>query len=172
VASGRFREDLYYRLAGITLYLPALRERRQDIALIVADILKSAPLVGRRFTPAAMERLCQHSWPGNVRELQNEVRRALALADGLVLDESLLSPRVRQPEVPLSLPGQIPAPTGTESDSDAPVGGLLRDHLERTEARQIAAAMQRHHGNKTRVAAELGLTRVGLRMKLERLGLN
>jgi len=54
---------------------------------------------------------------------------------------------------------------------DAALGGLLRDHLERTEARLIAAAMQRHHGNKTRVAAELGLTRVGLRMKLARLGL-
>lgn len=164
VASGRFREDLYYRLAGITLYLPALRERTQDIALIIADLLKNAPLVGRSFTPEAMDLLCRHSWPGNVRELHNEVRRALALADGLRLGAELLSPRVRQPVVPRA----TSAADVSDDDQDS---GFLRQHLERVEAQFIRAAMARHQGNKSRVAEELGLTRVGLRMKLARLGL-
>jgi len=163
VASGRFREDLYYRLAGITLYLPALRERTQDIPLIVTDLLKNAPLVGRKFTPAALDVLCRHSWPGNVRELHNEIRRALALADGLTLGPELLSPRVRQGPALQELAASAP------DDGDA--SGFLKHHLDHVEAQFIRAAMVRHQGNKTRVAEELGLTRVGLRMKLARLGL-
>lgn len=76
VASGRFREDLYYRVAGITLYLPALRERPQDIAPIVSQMLKTSALTGRRMSEEAMNCLVARVWPGNVRELQNEVRRA------------------------------------------------------------------------------------------------
>ena len=163
VASGRFREDLYYRLAGITLYLPALRERTQDIALIIADVLKNAPLVGRKFTPEALNLLCQHSWPGNVRELQNEIRRALALADGLTLGPELLSPRVRQGPALQELTASAP--------DESAASGFLKNHLDHVEAQFIRAAMARHQGNKTRVAEELGLTRVGLRMKLSRLGL-
>jgi two-component system response regulator HupR/HoxA len=162
VASGRFREDLYYRLAGITLYLPALRERTQDIPLIIADLLKNAPLVGRKFTPEALDLLCRHSWPGNVRELHNEIRRALALADGLTLGPELLSPRVRQ--------GPVQVMSVHEPD-EGDASGFLKHHLDHVEAQFIRAAMVRHQGNKTRVAEELGLTRVGLRMKLARLGL-
>jgi two-component system response regulator HupR/HoxA len=161
VASGRFREDLYYRVAGITLYLPALRERVQDIPLIITDMLKKSPLIGHQFSPEAMSRLSQHNWPGNVRELQNEIRRALALCDGAVLGEDLLSPRLRQssPAAELALPV-----SGDESEQ-------LKHQLERLEGQLIRAAMLRHKGNKTHVADELGLTRVGLRMKLIRLGL-
>jgi len=161
VASGRFREDLYYRVAGITLYLPALRERPQDIAPIVAQLLKASSQQRRQMSEQAMNCLTGHAWPGNVRELQNEVRRALALGDGPELGAELLSARVRQPAKPgVSL--------NVATDSDA---GLLRHQLERVEAQLIRDAMLRHKGNKTHVADELGLTRVGLRMKLMRLGL-
>jgi two-component system response regulator HupR/HoxA len=105
--------------------------------------------------------MTQHHWPGNVRELQNEIRRALALGDGPVLGPELLSPRVRQPP---SL--STPASETVEEES-----GHLKHHLERMEAQLIRAAMRRHKGNKTHVAEELGLTRVGLRMKLARLGM-
>jgi two-component system response regulator HupR/HoxA len=162
VLSGRFREDLYYRVAGITLYLPALRERAQDIALIVAQMLKTSALTGRSFSQEALVRLMQHAWPGNVRELQNEIRRALALGDGPVLGADLLSPRVRQPTSCAAV-----AADGADGESRQ-----LKHHLERTEAQFIRAAMLRHKGNKTHVADELGLTRVGLRMKLMRLGLD
>ena len=159
VASGRFREDLYYRVAGITLYLPALRERPQDIAPIVSEMLRQSGLSGREMAPDAMKCLMQHNWPGNVRELQNEIRRALALADGPLLGADLLSARLRQGA------SSLPA-VGDKSES-----GLLRHQLERLEAQLIQQAMLRYKGNKTHVADALGLTRVGLRMKLMRLGL-
>ena len=162
VVSGRFREDLYYRVAGITLYLPALRERPQDIFPIVTEMLKKSALTGRKMSDAAMQCLEAHAWPGNVRELQNEVRRALALGDGPTLAADLLSPRVRQP----SHIGAVASNTAFEDSS------LLKHQLERVEAQLLRAAMARHKGNKTHVADELGLTRVGLRMKLMRLGLN
>ncbi len=160
VASGRFRRDLYYRIAGIGLHMPALRERPQDIPLIVGGLLKESAAVGRRFSDAALKALLAHRWPGNVRELQNEVMRAQALAEGDLLGENLLSPRLR---VAKAMAGSS---LGAEGD-----GGTLKDQLDRLEGQVIVRAMERHKGNKTRVAEELGLTRVGLRMKLARLGL-
>ena len=159
VASGRFREDLYYRIAGFTLYLPALRERPQDITPIVAEMLRRSALPGRQLSGEAMACLVNHAWPGNVRELQNEVRRALALGDGPILGAELLSPRLRHPV-------KAPEPVAPEDSSS-----LLKHKMERVEAQIIRDAMLRHKGNKTHVADELGLTRVGLRMKLVRLGL-
>jgi two-component system response regulator HupR/HoxA len=185
VASGRFRQDLYYRIAGITFHMPSLRERPQDIPLIVADLFKkSAPAgsqsevdgtrrgnpftqsegrqsPGRRFSDAAMKCLMAYRWPGNVRELQNEILRALALGDGDVLDAGLFSPQVRQSAAFIT----------AKSHVFDPDGATLKELLDQLEAQVIDAALRRHGGNKTRVAEELGLTRVGLRMKLSRLGL-
>ncbi len=161
VASGRFREDLYYRVAGVTLDLPALRERPQDIAPIVAEMLKRSTANAKAMSQEAMKCLLAHAWPGNVRELQNEVRRALALGDTALLGADLLSPRLRQPVKVMESISTV-----TEDAS-----GQLKHQLERVEAQLIRDAMRRHKGNKTHVADELGLTRVGLRMKLMRLGL-
>ena len=161
VVSGRFREDLYYRVAGMTLHLPALRERPQDISPIVAQMLKTSALSGCRMSDEAMNCLIGHTWPGNVRELQNEIRRALALGSGPILGADLLSPRLSQPA---NYSSRVAGALDAESK-------LLKHQLERVEAQLIRAAMLRHKGNKTHVADELGLTRVGLRMKLMRLGL-
>ncbi len=161
VASGRFRRDLYYRIAGIGLHMPSLRERPQDIPLIVAAMFKESALAGRRFSTAAMKALLAHHWPGNVRELQNEVMRALALGEGELLDAELLSPRLGR--------ANGGAAAGVTDETG---GATLKDKLDQVEARLIADAVRRHRGNKTRVAEELGLTRVGLRMKLSRLGLD
>jgi two-component system response regulator HupR/HoxA len=124
-------------------------------------MLDKSALTGRKVSDEAMNCLIRHAWPGNVRELQNEVRRALALGDGPVLGAELLSPRVRQP-------AQFSVGV---ADAPAADSGQLRHQLERVEAQLIREAMRRHKGNKTHVADELGLTRVGLRMKLMRLGL-
>jgi len=171
VASGRFRQDLFYRIAGISLHMPPLRERAQDIALIIAAMFKESALdgsrsdspirqsQGRRFSDDAMRALLAHRWPGNVRELQNEVLRALALGDGEVLDAGLFSSRVGRAATHGGRPG-----FNAE-------GATLKERLDQLEAQLIADALQRHKGNKTRVAEELGLTRVGLRMKLSRLGI-
>lgn len=170
VASGRFREDLYYRVAGITLYLPALRERTQDIGLIVSALLKKSPLIGRSLSPEAMDLLNHHSWPGNVRELQNEIRRAMAISDGAVLGPELLSPRLLRAAQAQEQETGGAATESTEASSGE-TSSQLKHHLERIEAQLIRESMLRHKGNKTHVAEELGLTRVGLRMKLIRFGL-
>jgi len=161
VACGRFREDLYYRIAGMTLYLPALRERPQDIPLIVDEVLKKSSPENFRMSDEAMKRLIGYPWPGNVRELQNEVRRAVALGSGAVLGPELFSLR-------LANPARIPGLHAPKAESGS---GLLKQHLDRLEEQLLRDAMRRHKGNKTRVADELGLTRLGLRMKLARLGL-
>ena len=160
VASGRFRQDLYYRVAGIVLRMPALRERPQDIPLIVDALLRDSATAGRRFTPAAMQRLAAYRWPGNVRELQNEVLRAVALGDGDALGPELFSTRL----------GRAPSAGDPVADI-VDAGGNLKERVERLEAEAIRSALRRHAGNKTRVADDLGLTRVSLRMKMTRLGL-
>lgn len=155
VARGRFREDLYYRIAGVTLTMPPLRARPQDIPLIVEALMSRSAPGRRRFSAAALERLKGYHWPGNVRELANEVQRALALAEEEEIAETMLSPRLRQGSDPAFGEDSVP----------------LRERVARFEAEILLAALRRHQGNKSRVAAELGLSRVGLRMKLERLGI-
>jgi two-component system, NtrC family, response regulator HupR/HoxA len=161
VASGRFREDLYYRIAGITLHMPPLRERPQDIPQICQSLLRALGPSDAAFDAQALRCLATYPWPGNVRELQNEVRRAVALAAGPVLGAELLSPKLRQ----ASAAELVAVCDCGETE------GLLKQQLQRMEAQLIREAMQRHNGNKTRVADELGLTRVGLRMKLTRFGM-
>jgi two-component system response regulator HupR/HoxA len=124
-------------------------------------MLERSALKGRQMSSEAMNCLLGHAWPGNVRELQNEVGRALALGDGPLLGADLLSPRLHQP-------GRNSAAKSVRTEFDS---SLLKHQLERLEAQVLREAMLRHKGNKTRVAEELGLTRVGLRMKLIRLGL-
>ncbi len=158
VAQGRFREDLYYRIAGVTLTMPPLRERPQDIPLLVSAQLEKSALAGRHFSPEALALLMRHRWPGNVRELHNEVLRALALSNEEELGPEALSPRLRNVA--------SVAVNGGEQGQ-----GTLKERLAVFEAAILREALSRHRGNKSRVADELGLTRVGLRMKLERLGI-
>ena len=164
VRSGRFREDLYYRLAGMKLHLSPLRDRPADIALIAMELLekgrKQTGKPGAQFTPEALRCLENHAWPGNVRELQNEVMRMLALAESDWLSADLLTPAVRG--------------AGVENDGDLQLAaddGSLRERMERIEAEVIRETLIRLRGNKSRAAEELGLSRVGLRSKLARYGL-
>ena len=166
VREGRFREDLYYRLATMTLHLPPLRERPLDIPLIAEGLLaRGMKQLGRTvkgFTPEAMDCLKSYRWPGNVRELYNEILRMLALARGEWLEAGLLNPRVvraaeEHQEKELSLL--------------AGLDGGLKERMEQLEARVIKEVLVRYRWNKTRAAEELGLSRVGLRSKLARYGL-
>jgi len=161
VRAGRFRQDLYYRLCGFPIHLAPLRARPDDIPLLaemlLGEVMKrfGKPVTG--FAPEAMALLRGHDWPGNVRELRNEVQRMVALARAETLGPDLVSAAVRR------RPAGAPA---------APGGGSLKDRVEAFEAAIIADALGRHGGNVSRVAAELGLSRVGLRGKMARYGLS
>ena len=168
VRTGRFREDLYYRLATIPLHVPPLRQRPMDLPLLAAHLLAvTARTLDKpvdSIDEAAMRSLAAYHWPGNVRELQNEILRMVALADTPRLGPDLLSPRLLGPAA-----GRAGA--SAEATSMDGLHGNLRERMEQLEQRVIAEAMQRHRGNKSRAARELGLSRVGLRAKLSRYGL-
>ena len=168
VRDGRFREDLYYRLAAVTLHMPSLRERPADIPLIASGLLERGQAQLHRkvkgFTDEAMDCLCAYRWPGNVRELSNEILRMLALVDGEWLGAELLSKRVLIAAGEESQEGELSLLAGFTGD--------LKERMEQLEARLIKEVLIRHRWNKTHAAAELGLSRVGLRSKLARYGLN
>jgi len=155
IAEGRFREDLYYRLNGVTLRISPLRERKGDIELIARQFLdKWGRSCGRppmRIAKEALEQLRNYAWPGNVRELDNEIERAVALAYGDTITMADLSDPLQQ-------------------QTTLPVAGgksLLKD----SEKQLIEQALREVKGNKTQAAERLGMSREGLRKKLKRLGL-
>lgn len=167
VRAGRFRQDLYFRLAEVTLELPALERRAMDIPVLAEDFLqKSAaefekPVKG--FTEEALDCMRRYCWPGNVRELQNEIRRMLVLAEGEWLSADLLSPRVLR---------AAPVEEVAETEVLACLDGTLKERIETLEKRILRETLIRHRWNKSQASRELGLSRVGLRSKLERYGLN
>jgi serine/threonine-protein kinase PknK len=156
VAAGTFREDLFYRLNVVTLRVPALRERAEDIPLMVAHFLKKHALAGAKVTVtrAAMAKLATFPWPGNVRQLENEVRRALVLGEG-VIDVAELSADVAR--------GGPSASRGGGTD--------MRSRVDALEAEMLVEALEKTRGNQTRAAQVLGLSRFGLQKMMKRLGI-
>jgi two-component system response regulator AtoC len=160
IAAGRFREDLYYRLDVVSISLPPLRERREDIPLLAEHVVRR---LGRKYgwpglalSPEALAHLVGQTWPGNVRELQNALARAAILARGRVI-------------VPDDL-GPPPAPAGA---APAPAGSLLlREVLAETERRVIRQALQQEKWNRTRAARVLGISRRQLFDKIRQYGLH
>jgi len=169
VRAGRFREDLYYRLAGITLQVPPLRQRPGDIVPIaerlLLDVCAELGLPPTRFDDDARRVLMGYAWPGNIRELRNEIGRALALGEGALIRAHDFSPKLLQG------PAGAGQPAATSTLPPGAASGSLQDRLDAIEAMLLREVMLRHRWNKTRAAAELGLSRVGLRGKLIRFGL-
>ncbi len=166
VRAGRFRQDLYYRLATFTIEMPPLRARPQDIPLLAEHILaETMEQLGKQvkgLTDEALECLQAYHWPGNVRELQNEIKRMLVLGQEEWLGADLISPHVLR-ATPEEVAQDMDLLTGME--------GTLKERIEALEAMILRETLIRHRWNKTRAAQELGLSRVGLRSKLERYGL-
>ena len=165
VADGQFREDLFYRLNVIPVRLPSLRERRDDIPLLVQHFVER--LTGQdsgrrdvRVTQEAMRQLMGFSWPGNIRQLENVVERALALGrDRTQLDVADLPPEIREgPSVGQPQPVEIP-----EEGVDLPA------HIAALERRFIQQALAETDGNKQQAAERLGLKRTTLVEKVKRL---
>jgi transcriptional regulator with GAF, ATPase, and Fis domain len=170
VAHGRFREDLYYRLNVIRLRVPPLRERRSEIPTIVNYYLNHySAKFGRKdiqITPQAVDLLMVSEWPGNVRQLCNEIQRVVARGeDGALITPEQLSPELQRTSSPTA---PSSASIATLPAGSAQTTGTLADALAEVERRMIADAMRRHGGNISRAARELGLTRRGLYLKLER----
>jgi len=167
-AAGRFREDLYYRLAISPIQVPALRERPRDIPALAGALLERAAtrhgVTATGFSAEALERLSAYPWPGNVRELENQVTRMVIMAGGAVLGAELI-------EAHILLAEGLHAERDPTADDVIGGTGALRDRVERMEARIIRETLIRHRGNKSRAAEELGLSRVGLRAKLLRYGI-
>lgn len=165
VEKGAFRRDLYYRLKGFELHIPALRDRPEDIpALTQFFIEKYAGVVGRRvvgITQDALAKLEAYDYPGNVRELETEIRRMVAIAEqgGYIAARHLSSVfahvRARSDDA-------------IELSTDS---GNLKDMVEALEKRVVSSSLQRNHWNQSRAAEELGLSRVGLANKIKRYGL-
>jgi len=152
VEEGQFREDLYFRLNVFSIFLPPLRERREDIPLLAQHFLRHYALQMNRpfedFEPQALDLLVRYEWPGNVRELSNAVERALVVGT---------PPAVRSGDLPLHL-----------SESTAIPGG---DSLAEVERAHVARILERCGGNVTRAAEMLGIDRVTLYNKIKKYGL-
>jgi transcriptional regulator with AAA-type ATPase domain len=161
---GRFRKDLYYRVAGFALHVPSLRERRDDLPVLVDQLVQGfAREAGKTVagvTVRALRVLMEHTWPGNVRELQHELRRVVyQCPDGQAIDSTMLSPNLAA----RPLPAEAPPAAGESLEIDEHVRGL--------EVRLIQQALARSGGNRTQAAALLGISRNGLAIKMERLGI-
>jgi hydrogenase-4 transcriptional activator len=192
VADGKFREDLYYRLNVIRLHIPPLRERRDEIPLLAHHLLERfSREAGKRdlsFAPETLDALTTCDWPGNIRQLANEIQRIAAiLPDGSLIRPEQLSAAVRS--------GHKAATNGAPGHdwmNRALAHGLTNGHaanhhahhdhrgqrrtlaesVEELERQMIVESLTRHGGNISRSADELGLTRKGLYLKLERYGIN
>jgi two-component system NtrC family response regulator len=160
IKQGRFREDLYYRLAEIVVQIPALRERQGDAVLLAHHFLKRAAEEQRaslRFTDGAMRAIEAHDWPGNVRQLLNVVKRAAIMAEGQ---------RVTADDLGLAEPA---ADDGADGQDDATLD--LRSVREAAERRAVVTALARSNGNIAKASEILGITRPTLYDLLNRLAI-
>jgi Nif-specific regulatory protein len=161
VDAGRFLPDLYYRLRVIRIELPPLRERPEDIPLLIEHFLdefRTRKNV-RGFTPAAMKRLVAYSWPGNVRDLRHEVERAVTIADPEAsIDVPALSPEVQGASV-------LPAVVLSAHES-------LQQRIESIERELVEHALRKTSGNRSHAAKLLGLSRRGLLNKIARYAID
>jgi transcriptional regulator with PAS, ATPase and Fis domain len=166
IAKGEFREDLYYRINVINITLPPLRDRKEDIPLLMEHFLekkcaeKGYPL--KSFSKKCMEKMLDYTWAGNIRELENEVERLVVLAgEDRVITPDLLSSRII--EKVGGAPGHL---------KGINTSGTLREALEELEAYMIKEGLKRTNFNKSKLAKELGISRAGLIMKVEKYGLD
>ncbi len=156
ISDRAFREDLFYRLAVVTIPLPPLRDRREDIPLIVNRLIdgineqfsrQEPGFVHKQVSGAAMEFVRKHSWPGNVRQLSNTLMRASVMTDGPIIDRMDLADAIAE------VPGRRPEDSLEKTLGD---GFSLDDHLEEIQRHYLRRAMAEAGGVKTRAAQLLG----------------
>ena len=165
VADGDFREDLFYRINVINVTMPALRDRREDIPLLVEHFLtKYGEENGskrKEISPKALAYMVNYAWPGNVRELENEVQRAMALGDDVIQPEDLSEsffPKQSSADEPVNPGGQ-------------PLKEIVKKETEKVERRVILEALRQAEWKKNQTAKILGISRPTLDAKMEAYGL-
>jgi two-component system response regulator HydG len=162
IGAGRFREDLFYRLNVVTLTLPPLRQRKEDVPLLAQHFLEIFAEKNHKkvkgFTPQAMDRLLRHQWPGNVRELMNAVERGIVMAQTPYLDTKDLTL----------------IPEGPSAEEKASAKGITAVDLplEEVEKAAILKALEASGGNRSETSRKLGITRKTLLAKLRKYGVN
>lgn len=172
LTTGDFREDLYYRLAVFKLDVPALRDRLEDIPLLVEYILSTlAPSESIQVTPAALARLQHYYWPGNVRELENVLRRGLVFMNNQTIDKEHIELPTQQEASAPHTPTRV-TPAATSYDSPLGPHTSLQDLLEAEEKRAIEAAIEHFDGNAKEIIPYLGLSRTAYYNRLQKYGLN
>jgi two-component system nitrogen regulation response regulator GlnG len=184
VAEGRFRKDLYYRLKVVTIQIPPLRERLDDVAELAHYFLfrydRELGLDLRAFAPQTLEMLQNYSWPGNVRELQSAIKQAMLNASGHILLPEFLPEAVRRgATLPPSSSSTAANETGERFDLEPLIGSLLESEkghvydkvIEAVERVLLTRALRHTHGHQTQASDLLGLNRATLRHKLRSLGL-
>ena len=163
VKDGTFREDLFYRLNVINVIVPPLRDRKEDIPLLVDHFTKNyektTKQIKKQPSKACMEKILNYNWPGNIRELENEIERLCVLAgDEKNLDDMFLSQRIKD-SIDLKKPSYR-------------MEGKLKEAIEELEKQMIFEGLKRTRWNKSRLAKELGISRAGLIMKVDKYGLD
>jgi DNA-binding NtrC family response regulator len=168
VEEGKFREDLYYRIHVLTVAVPPLRERREDIPLLVRHFLaehakQAGEAAPRQIADEAMEILMGHPWPGNVRQLRNEILRAVALSGQVILPETL-SEDVRRRSVPASH-------LGNGNGAARALREVVQEAVDVVERRAVLEALLRAGWKKSRAAEQLQVSRPTLDAKIKRHGI-
>jgi two-component system response regulator HupR/HoxA len=167
VAHGRFREDLYYRLYALVLSLPALRERPDDIPLLIRHFLQGYP---GGMSETAVTLLQTYAWPGNIRELANQVAAAKALAGGCRIEPGHLWPHVRRITSPS--PRELPCDMETDQVTLTGIGTVtVKAAKEQVERLLIAQRLTTHRRDLERVATSLGMSKGHLYELIQRYGL-
>ncbi len=165
VKAGKFREDLFYRLNVVPIRLPSLRERKDDIELLVKIFVQQFNQKLKKnvtsIEPLCLTYLKTYHWPGNIRQLENTMERMLLLADGQVLEKR-------------DLPSEIVEAVGTVKVADEPVGfkETVKRQTQSVERELIEKALDETGGNITRASEKLGLSRKGLQIKIKELGIS
>jgi len=167
--TGEFREDLYYRINVINVDLPPLRDRREDVPILMDHFLKKrcdeAGLPMKSYSKKCMEKMLDYHWPGNVRELENEVERLVVLAG----DDKIITPEHLSPRILDSVGG----PRGGASVvKGINTNGSLKQALEELESLMIREGLKRCNFNKSKLAKELGISRASLIMKVDKYDLD
>jgi DNA-binding NtrC family response regulator len=176
VKEGRFREDLFHRLNVISIQLPPLRERKEDIPLLAERFLEifcrenNQPL--RHFTRGAMKMLMDYDWPGNVRELENAVERAVVLSTSELMDVDLLPESVNSREIVKGVRVQLDEfLPPRQNDGEPPAAPTLFEILEEVERRIIVDMLERTNWNQTEAAERFQVPLSTLNQKIKRLGI-